>query len=169
VNGKPWVAAVLATLTTACLGPPPKHYDVTQDANCLGTTQSASCMQIQFVTTPDVRKQAAPDRLTAQLHYGVYKGGTVSGLGPGDSPRLYHGDTPMPVNLSTSTASYSIFIPNVPVDIEYQVLGFLGPYTLDSKGVPQAVGGDPVTLPTGSFPVTADEKTVVTVVMDFVR
>jgi hypothetical protein len=173
-SGQAWVVlALTAALSTGCWGSVPE----TQDAGaCPYASPGNGCLTLIFFPSASVAKQASS--LKGTLNWGLYKGGAVGSLGPGNNASLYGGaiavdfsdeGDPTP-GVSTVDGGGDVdagpdgtYLPNIPAQ-DYQVLAYL-----DIHGTGESSGGDPVTLPSGSFTVPANTHIEARVELDYIH
>jgi hypothetical protein len=154
---------IAGLVSAACLNPAPRTNSTNLPMECMGTNEGNACLKLSYASTDGARNHTDMAHLVGPLHWAAYRGGDVGVCGPGDHPPVFHGDTTMAIDFS-GTAPFVITIPDAPA-IAYQVLGFVGQESADKKAVP----GDPVTFPSGSFPVPADKLTTIDVEINYVR
>lgn len=149
-------------LTAGCVSEAPHTSSSAIDApECAGTEAGKSCVTLRFIVNDEVR-DSTPRRLIGTLNWGLYKGGDVDLLGPGDHPSL-HGDEIKEASFVAPNTVYEITVTNVRPQ-PMQALAYL-----DTDGDGDSSKGDPVTFPSRPFDVPADKHTVVKVVFDFLR
>lgn len=156
-------SAVLASpILSGCLREAPGTEVVDWAPECEGTEPGNACLMLHFFTTDSVRRNP-PGDLVGVVHWSMYKAGDVGLFGPGDSPKLYEGQTDDQMDLSRAESAYDLHISNVPAR-SYQVLSYL-----DDNMDGDATDGDPVTFPSDGFLVHGDVKNIINVGLDYIR
>jgi hypothetical protein len=144
-----------------CVAPATKRLPLDTPA-CVGTQPGNACLTLLFAVSDPVRQQAG-ERCSGFVHWGLYAGGDVGTLGPGNNPPLL-GNSSYQVDLAAPGATGSLTLPNVTAR-SYQALGFI---SQQGPGHP-SVAGDPVTLPSGTFDVPVNTHIQVTLLFNVVH
>ncbi len=136
------------------------------DPDCAGTHAGRACLTIHFGVHRGIR-DSAPGDLKGYLEWGLYRGGDVGLLGPGDNVKVL-GTPERPaelpyVDFSVPGSEYVVTFADVEAR-DYQIVGYLDD---DDSGKPDT--GDPVTFPRDPFDVPADVHTDVDALLDYIR
>ncbi len=155
-------SAAVVFSTEACMHSSKTAVVEWDEKQCEGTEKGNACLSLRFFVPHKIRG-GAPGDLNGILHWGLYKGGDVGMLGPGDNKAVREGETKQPLNLAPNQSEHYVHIPNLPPG-EYQSLGYL-----DDDGKDEDSSGDPVTFPSKAFSAKADEQTLHDVPLDYLR
>ena len=169
------VLALMPLLFLGCVGPLPTDKP---GIPCGTADGGEGCLTLVYFPTASVRQDAKS--LKGTLNWGLYKGGDVNILGPGNNNSVFGGAIPVDFGeedqpaLATDGGSYEFTPIDGGLEVEialqgiaahaYQALGYL-----DIHGTGTATSGDPVSLPSASFTVPAGTTLRVDVPLDYIR
>jgi hypothetical protein len=166
--------ALLPLLFLACVDP----LDTDKLGPCGSVDGGEGCLTLVYFPTASVR--SGVKTLKGTLNWGLYKGGDVNILGPGNNNSVFGGAVPVDFGeddqpaVATDGGSFEftqidggreveIVLQGIPAR-SYQALGYL-----DIHGTGDATSGDPVSLPSGSFTLAPGTSLRVDVPLDYIR